>query len=44
VLGVLKVRDGALDRAYLRAQAISAGLDDLLQHALSDAKDERNGP
>lgn len=37
-LGVLKVRAGALDEGYLRAQASDAGIDDLLQQALDDAK------
>ncbi len=38
VLGVLKVRAGTLDDGYLRAQASSAGFEDLLQQALDDAK------
>ncbi len=34
VLGVLRVRAGALDEGYLRQQAVDAGLGDLLQQAL----------
>lgn len=37
VIGVLKVRAGALDEAYLRQQAVGAGLGDLLQQALDDS-------
>lgn len=37
VLGVLKVRAGALDECYLRQQATDAGLGELLQQALDDA-------
>ena len=38
VLGVLKVRAGALDEDYLRQQAADAGLGDLLQEALDDSR------
>lgn len=38
VLGVLKVRAGTLDEAYLRAQAATAGLMELLHQALEDAR------
>jgi hypothetical protein len=38
VLGVLKVRAGTLDAGYLRQQATDAGLGDLLQQALDDAR------
>lgn len=38
VLGVLKVRAGALDEGYLRQQAVGAGLGDLLQQALDDSR------
>ncbi|MFZ5476655.1 MAG: hypothetical protein ACOZNI_07770 [Myxococcota bacterium] len=39
VLGVLKVRGGNLDVAYMRAQSAAAGLADLLELALGDAAD-----
>ncbi len=38
VLGVLKVRAGALDEGYLQQQATDAGLGDLLRQALDDSK------
>jgi hypothetical protein len=38
VLGVLKVRAGALDEGYLRQQAADAGLGELFQQALDDSR------
>lgn len=38
VLGVLKVRAGTLDEGYLRQQAADAGLGELLEQALDDAR------
>jgi hypothetical protein len=41
VLGVLKVQAGRLDQAYLRRWAAQLGLNDLLDRALAEAKQER---
>jgi hypothetical protein len=40
VLGVLKVQAGRLDQAYLRRWAAQLGLNDLLDRALAEAKQE----
>lgn len=37
VLGVLRVREGAMDLAYMREWATSLGVGDLLERALEEA-------